>query len=162
MATAGLIIGSNLNDRLEYMNKAIKSLEGRVGRLVAKSSIYVSPPWGYESTNEYYNQVLLFETRLKPERLLGYCLRIEELLGRVRSEDGKYADRTIDIDILYVDDEVINEEELILPHPRMHLRKFCLLPLYEVNPDWIHPLLKKDMIDLIENCNDETEISRLS
>lgn len=162
MTSAGLIIGSNLDNRLDYMNQAVKSLESRVGKLVAKSSVYVSPPWGYSSSNEYYNQVLLFETSLRAERLLEYCLRIEKVLGRVRSGSGGYSDRTIDIDILYIGDTIIENSRLTVPHPRMHLRKFCLLPLYEVNPDWIHPLLQKDMIHLIDNCGDDSEISRLS
>ena len=162
MARAGLIIGSNLDNRLEYMNKAIESLQSRVGELISKSSVYVSPPWGYNSSNEYYNQVLLFETHLTPDRLLQYCLRIEKILGRVRTDEEGYSDRTIDIDILFLGDVIMDEEHLIVPHPRMHLRKFCLLPLYEVNPDWVHPILKQDMIHLIDNCGDDSEISRLA
>jgi 2-amino-4-hydroxy-6-hydroxymethyldihydropteridine diphosphokinase len=162
MIRAGLIIGSNLDDRKNYMERAISSLEIHVGELVAKSSIYVSPPWGYDSSNEYYNQVLLFNTKLDSDHLLHFCLRIEKMLGRVRNEDAGYADRTIDIDILYYGDEVREDEHLILPHPRMHLRKFCLLPLFEVDPDWVHPVLKQDMVTLIDNCEDESAISRLN
>ncbi len=144
------------------MTKATASLELHVGKLVAKSSVYVSPPWGYNSSNEYYNQVLLFDTKLEPDHLLHFCLRIEKLLGRVRSDDEGYADRTIDIDILYYGESILETEALHVPHPRMHLRKFCLLPLFEVNPDWVHPLLKKDLIHLIDHCEDDSEISRLS
>lgn len=162
MARVGLITGSNLNNRSEYMNKAIEALQSRIGVLSDKSSIYVSPPWGYESTNEYYNQVLIFETNLAPDRVLEYCLRIEQLLGRERKEEGSYADRTIDIDMLFYDDLILNEKDLIVPHPRMHLRKFCLLPLFEVNPDWIHPVYKQDLIYLIDHCEDNSEISRLA
>ena len=111
------------------MDRAVRALQSRIGELTAKSSVYVSPPWGYESTNEYYNQVLLFETHLKPKRLLDYCLRIEEVLGRVRSETKQYVDRTIDIDVLFFGDAIIESEHLIVPHPRMHLRNFVLFLL---------------------------------
>lgn len=134
-----------------------------VGKLLAKSSIYVSPPWGYESTNEYYNQVLLFDTSLEPAHLLHFCLRIEKLLGRVRKDEKEgYSDRTIDIDILYYDNLTLEEDNLIIPHPRMHQRKFCLLPLFEVNPDWVHPVYQKDLVQLIDSCTDDSDISRLS
>ncbi|CAG5086307.1 2-amino-4-hydroxy-6-hydroxymethyldihydropteridine diphosphokinase [Parvicella tangerina] len=163
MARVGLIIGSNLEDRLGYMEKAVSSLGLHVGKLLAKSSIYVSPPWGYESTNEYYNQVLLFDTSLEPAHLLHFCLRIEKLLGRVRKDEKEgYSDRTIDIDILYYDNLTLEEDNLIIPHPRMHQRKFCLLPLFEVNPDWVHPVYQKDLVQLIDSCTDDSDISRLS
>lgn len=161
MKGVGLIIGSNLNDRLDYMSRAVSSLERHIGKLVAKSSVYVSPPWGYNSSNEYYNQVLLFETILSPDHVLDFCLRIESSLGRKRGDASTYQDRTIDIDILYYDDEVSTDSHLELPHPRMHLRKFCLMPLYEVNPDWIHPVLRKDLIYLIDHCEDNSELKRL-
>lgn len=144
------------------MNRAIEALQSRVGELTAQSSIYVSPPWGYQSSNEYYNQVLIFETSLSPNRVLEYCLRIEQLLGRERKEDGNYTDRTIDIDMLFYDDLILEEKELIVPHPRMHLRKFCLLPLFEVCPDWIHPVSQQDLVYLIDHCEDNSDISRLS
>lgn len=162
MARAGLIIGSNMGDRLSYLQRATASLEIHVGKLIAKSSVYVSPPWGYNSTNEYYNQVLLFETDLDPEHLLDFCLRIEKLLGRVRAEEEGYADRTIDIDILFVDEVNMKTDKLILPHPRMHLRKFCLLPLFEVDPDWVHPVSHKGLVYLIDHCEDNSELKRLS
>lgn len=162
MARAGLVIGSNLDDRLSYMKRAQSSLEVHVGKLIGKSSVYVSPPWGYNSSNEYYNQVLLFDTSLTADHLLHFCLRIEKLLGRVRTEKQGYADRTIDIDIMFLGEEVIDTKDLTLPHPRMHERKFCLLPLFEVNPDWVHPSMSKGLVELIESCSDESSISRLS
>lgn len=162
MVQVALIIGSNLDDKRSFLDKAVASLKVHLGTLTDLSSIYVSPPWGYESSNEYYNQVLLFQTKLTAEHVLSFCLRIENLLGRKRTTNGSYQDRTIDIDILYYGDQVIDSEQLHIPHPRMHQRKFCLLPLFEVNPDWIHPVLGTDMISLIESCEDNTDLKRLS
>lgn len=161
MVRAGLILGSNMGDRLGHLESACASLEIHVGKLIGRSSVYISPPWGYDSQSEYYNQVLLFETDLEPLHLLDFCLRIEKRLGRVRNELEGYADRTIDIDVLFLGDAIIDSKNLTIPHPRMHLRKFCLLPLYEVNPDWVHPVLKRGLVYLIDHCEDNSELRRL-
>lgn len=158
MVQVALIIGSNLDDKKFYLDKAKASLEKHVGNLMKASSVYISPPWGYESTNEYYNQVLIFESDLKPEHVLSFCLRIEQSLGRKRGLEGEYQDRTIDIDILYFGNEVVATDKLSIPHPRMHQRRFCLLPLFEVDPDWQHPTLYLNVQEMIDRCEDLTEL----
>jgi 2-amino-4-hydroxy-6-hydroxymethyldihydropteridine diphosphokinase len=160
MAKVGLILGSNLDGKFNYLKGAIALLEENVGCIINSSSIYASPPWGYNSQNEYINQVLIIETNKLPEQLLEKNLLIERVLGRERSENG-YTDRTIDIDILFYEDLVIKEGRLILPHPRMHLRKFCLIPIYEVLPNWSHPHLQQPIEDLISICEDKSDLRKV-
>jgi 2-amino-4-hydroxy-6-hydroxymethyldihydropteridine diphosphokinase len=160
MAIVGLILGSNLDGRNEYLKTAIRLLELNVGKVVKQSSLYKSPPWGYDSQNDYLNQVLILETQLDKMDVLNKNLLIEKTLGRERSENG-YTDRTIDIDILYFNEEVFQNERLILPHPRLHLRKFCLMPLAEVEPNWSHPGMDISIKELISLCKDSSELHRI-
>lgn len=159
MQTLGIILGSNLQGKESYIQSAIVLLELNLGEVIAKSSLYASPPWGYESTNEYLNQVVLFRTILSSETVLSRNLLIEKVLGRVREDKG-YTDRTIDIDILFYEDEVCETETLTLPHPRLHLRKFCLEPLYEVLPNWKHPKMRFSITELLKNCPDKSELTK--
>lgn len=160
MARVGLILGSNLDGKFQYLASAQNLLSCNVGPIFKTSSVYASPPWGYKSTNEYVNQVLIVETELLPVPLLDKNLLIEKVLGRERSENG-YTDRTIDIDILFYENEVCETERLVLPHPRMHLRKFCLDPLLEVIPDWVHPKLKSNISQLLSKCDDKSELRKI-
>ena len=160
VATVGLILGSNLDGKFDYLNCAIALLKENVGEIQKVSSLYASPPWGYKSKNEYVNQVLIIDTLKSPLDLLVKNLLIEKVLGRERSENG-YSDRTIDIDILFYEDEVCEEEMLILPHPRLHLRKFCLIPLQEILPNWVHPQLNEHIADLIFCCEDKSDLRKI-
>lgn len=160
MAKTGLILGSNLDGKFEFLKSTIALLEKNVGEVVSVSSVYASPPWGYKSQNDYINQLLILETNLAPEQLLEKNLLIERVLGRERSENG-YTDRTIDVDILFYDDVVMSDERLILPHPRLHLRKFCLVPILEVLPNWIHPKLNKNVGELLIVCEDKSDLRKI-
>jgi 2-amino-4-hydroxy-6-hydroxymethyldihydropteridine diphosphokinase len=160
MAMVGLILGSNLDGKFEYLECAIALIKCNIGYVKNESSVYASPPWGYDSINEYVNQLIVVDTDLSPLELLDKNLLIEKVLGRERSENG-YTDRTIDIDILFYNDEVCETERLILPHPRLHLRKFCLEPLAEVISDWEHPKLKIKISLLLKECEDKSDLRKI-
>lgn len=150
MATAYLSLGSNLGDRLRLIQEAVAALTVEAGPVTALSSLYETEPWGFSSPHRFLNVALALETTLSPKTLLAVTQRIERDLGRThKSVDGRYADRTIDIDLLFVGDAVLDTPALTLPHPRLHLRRFVLEPLCEIAPDLCHPLLRKSVSQLL-------------
>lgn len=150
MATAYLSLGSNLGDRLRLIQEAVAALTVEAGSVTALSSLYETEPWGFSSPHRFLNVALALETTLSPETLLAVTQHIERDLGRThKSVDGRYADRTIDIDLLFVGDAVLDTPALTLPHPRLHLRRFVLEPLCEIAPDLCHPLLRKSVSQLL-------------
>lgn len=150
MATAYLSLGSNLGDRLRLIQEAVAALTVEAGSVTALSSLYETEPWGFSSPHRFLNVALALETSLSPETLLAVTQRIERDLGRThKSVDGRYADRTIDIDLLFVGDAVLDTPALTLPHPRLHLRRFVLEPLCEIAPALLHPLLRKSVSQLL-------------
>ena len=150
MATAYLSLGSNLGDRLRLIQEAVAALTVEAGPVTALSSLYETEPWGFSSPHRFLNVALALETTLSPETLLAVTQRIERDLGRThKSVDGRYADRTIDIDLLFVGDAVLDTPALTLPHPRLHLRRFVLEPLCEIAPAMLHPLLRKSVSQLL-------------
>lgn len=150
MATAYLSLGSNLGDRLRLIQEAVAALTVEAGSVTALSSLYETEPWGFSSPHRFLNVALALETSLSPETLLAVTQRIERDLGRThKSVDGRYADRTIDIDLLFVGDAVLDTPALTLPHPRLHLRRFVLEPLCEIAPALLHPLLQKSVSQLL-------------
>lgn len=152
-----LEIGGNQGDRMKNILLARNMISDRVGTIVNFSSVYQTPPWGFESDLAFYNQALKIETRLSVGELLKVNLQIEKELGRVRSKD-KYSSRTMDVDILFYNNQCINQKELIVPHPRLHLRKFVLVPLNEIAPDFIHPVLNKSISELLNLCDDKSNL----
>lgn len=148
MAIVYLSLGSNFGDRIGYVQQAA-SLLGACEEitLVRTSAFYETEPWGMNSENWFVNAVLEVKTSLSPQKLLEECLRIENQLGRKRSENG-YIDRTIDIDILFYNKDIINEEKLIIPHKFVHLRAFTLVPLLELIPNFEHPVIHKTITEL--------------
>lgn len=155
-----ILLGSNQGNRKELIMKAIQLLEIKLGKCHKISSIYESKAWGFEAEITFLNQVLVFESALKPEEILQIGLDAEKELGRTRNEGG-YASRTMDIDLLFYDNQIIEEENLQIPHPRLHLRRFTLEPLVEIMPSFIHPRLKKDMRELLEVCTDNVIPNKL-
>jgi len=153
MSQAILLLGTNLGDKKRNLAIAREAI-GRFGKILGKSRCYESPPWGYQSTNSYLNQALIVETVLAPEELLVQLLQTEKAMGRIREEQG-YADRTIDLDVLDYDGKVWESESLVLPHPRLHLRRFTLMPMGDVVPNWFHPTLGKSLATLLDECPDE-------
>lgn len=132
MSNATLLLGSNLGDSAAYMTKAYAALELKAGAIVGHTSVHRTAPWGYESQNDYLNQIVVIETALAPLQLLDIVLDIETSLGRTRSTTERYADRTIDIDILYYDNITLTHPRLTIPHPRIEERQFVLALLAEL------------------------------
>lgn len=157
-----LILGSNLDNRIELLSTACNMIFSEIGLVVKSSSIYESEPWGYESKNSFLNQVLHIETNDNPQETLDKCLLIESKLGRVRNAEGTYSDRSIDIDILLFEDLIISTTSLEIPHPRMHERRFCLEPLVEISPDWVIPTFQKTTSQVLAICPDNSKISILN
>lgn len=153
-----VLLGGNLGDSKKLFAEAILMLGKNGFTLLDQSKLYRSSAWGYESENSYLNQVILFDTEMNPQQLLEITLSVEKELGRIRKNEENYTDRPIDIDILYLDDLIVEEKELIIPHPRLHLRKFTLGPLVEILPDFIHPILKKDHKSLLLLCPDSNTV----
>ena len=157
MHTLVLSTGSNLGNRRENLVSAIGLIEEKLGPILKVSGIYESGAWGYDSKNRYHNQCLLVETDSGTEDCLRKIVEIELILGRERSGSG-YSDRIIDIDILFFDTLVMDTGSLKIPHERLALRKFVLLPLAEILPDFEHPVLHKTCRELLEQCPDTGEV----
>ena len=153
-----LSLGSNQGNKLENLQNAINKVAKDLGSISKIASVYKTPALGFKG-NEFLNTCIEISSYLPPETLLQRILKIEESLGRIRSDNGNYSNRTIDIDILLFDDEIIFSKELIVPHPRMLERKFVLAPLAEIAPNTIHPVAKKHLIRSLENCKDSSEIT---
>lgn len=154
-----LSLGSNLGDRLFYLNQAVKELELCGIKCVKKSPVYETDSWGYDD-EPYLNQVLECETFLTPEKLLEETSKIETLLGRKRTLSG-YEARTIDIDILFYDNEIVDIPQLIIPHPKIALRRFVLIPLCDIAPEFLHPVLKKTVRQLLDECEDTGRVEKI-
>lgn len=153
-------IGTNTGNRLKNLEHALNKLHFKVGEVLKTSSVYKTQPWGFESKRWFYNAVFVLKSSCVPQILMQKLLEIEKEMGRVRGENG-YTDRCIDLDIILFDDCIISSKQLILPHPKMHERLFVLLPLQEVMPQWIHPILKKNIEEMIRDCGDHGMVYRL-
>lgn len=154
-----LCIGGNLGDREANLEETLTFVEFNMGDIQAASPIYESEAWGMENAAPFLNQILLISTGLSPEELLTEISELEEFFGRERKE-GTYQSREMDVDILFYDDLVIETDKLHVPHPRLHLRKFVLTPLHDIAPDFIHPVLKKSVAELLTECADKSEVKK--
>lgn len=145
-------LGSNLGDKKYNLEKAVNKIAERAGSVSAISSIYETEPWGYESPNTFFNMVIRLESTLSPTQLLKLTQDIELEMGRTKKSIGSsYQDRIIDIDIILYDDLIMETQELILPHPYFHKRKFVLEPLFEIDPELIHPVLGISIKEILQN-----------
>jgi 2-amino-4-hydroxy-6-hydroxymethyldihydropteridine diphosphokinase len=152
-----LLTGSNIEPRLEFLDEANRLIETFIGAIMARSSVYESAPWGFEAPGRFLNQVVKVESEHEAEEVLSMVLGIERQMGRVRRNQG-YESRVIDIDVLYFNDEVIKTGGLEIPHPRLHLRRFTLLPLTEIAGDFMHPSLQLSNKDLLTQCPEDPSI----
>lgn len=146
MVDVFLLLGSNVGDRKWFLESAKAEIEQAIAPVLMVSSIYETQAWGKTDEADYLNQVLLLKTSIEPRIILDKILVIEKELGRERIE--KWGARTIDIDILFYGDQIINEPDLIIPHPQLHKRKFTLEPLAEIAPDFVHPVFKQSVLKL--------------
>ncbi len=143
-----------------YLEKARKQISLHIGKIQTTSSVYETEPWGFSAEIPFLNQVAISETILEPQQVMQKILGIEKDLGRIRKQ-GRYSSRRIDIDILFYDDMIINEKDLVIPHPMLHKRRFALEPLAEIEPELVHPVLKKTISDLYKECSDNSEVRKM-
>ena len=155
-----LLLGSNLGDRLQVMQTARELIQKEIGEIHAVSSVYETAPWGVLDQPAFLNQVVKIQTELKAEEVLRIILEIERDLGRVRYE--RWGARVIDIDILYFRNLILESARLTIPHPRLHERRFTLIPLAEIAPDYVHPILNRSSLQLLASCPDDSEVKIFS
>lgn len=162
IVTAFLGLGSNLGDRFDALRQARSALQGLTGvRVTGSSALYETEPIGGPQEQPcYYNAVVQIATELAPELLLERCLGVEAALGRERLE--RWGPRTIDIDLLFHDTTIRQGGDLVLPHPRLHLRSFVLTPLHDLAADFVHPLLGKTVRQLLRDLPPGAGLRRLA
>jgi 2-amino-4-hydroxy-6-hydroxymethyldihydropteridine diphosphokinase len=157
LRTTYLSLGSNQGNKLENLQQAIDLIAVKIGAIHKISSVYKTAAWGFES-DDFYNICIQVSTGLNPEDLIKTIHEIELFLGRKRTSEKKYKARTIDIDVLLFEEEIIFSKELIVPHKEMLQRKFVMEPLVEIAPNLIHPIEKKSLKTCLQNCTDNSEI----
>ncbi|MBS1919062.1 MAG: 2-amino-4-hydroxy-6-hydroxymethyldihydropteridine diphosphokinase [Bacteroidetes bacterium] len=160
MNSAYLLSGTNLGDRLENIKTAAQLISEHCGTITTHSSVYETAAWGKTDQPSFLNQALKLSTTLNAKQLIRRLLKIEQQMGRIRHE--KYGPRKIDIDILFFNDEIYNLPFLKIPHPELQNRRFVLVPLSEIVPAFIHPILKKTVIELLKDCPDELMVKKYS
>lgn len=160
MAKLFLLFGSNIGNRSENISKALTLVSEALGVIGDTSSFYETAAWGNTNQASFYNLVCTLNTITKPELVLEKILAIEESLGRVRNQ--KWEARIIDIDILYYDDLIVDTPQLKIPHPLLQERRFTLMPLDEIEPNFIHPSYHLSNSELLERCTDALEVEKVS
>jgi 2-amino-4-hydroxy-6-hydroxymethyldihydropteridine diphosphokinase len=147
-----LALGTNIGDREANLCKARKALAPKV-TIIRESPIYITPPWGYEDQPEFLNQVIEVRTKMRPGRLLAYLKRIEKKMGRLKTF--RNGPRLIDLDILFYGQRVVKRSKLNIPHPRLQERAFVLVPLSDIAPDFVHPVLGMTVESMLAKINTE-------
>jgi len=148
-----------MGDSKKQLIKAISMIEKKIGKIIRQSGLYQTAAWGKTDQPDFLNQVIVADTKLTAAQTMETILSIETAMGRIRTE--KNAPRIIDIDILFFNKEIIHQKDLSIPHPAIHLRRFVLVPLNELAPDFIHPVLKKTNHQLLMKCPDELNVKKI-
>lgn len=161
MSKVFLLFGSNLGNRKNTITRATAIIERRIGTIIKNSAFYESEPWGFENENSFINQLVIYDTLKMPFEILDNIKETENELGRVRTKV-QFSSRTIDIDILYYETEIIREKNLIIPHPGIKERKFALEPLVEIEPEFKHPVFNKTNQELLDLCEDNSWVKKIS
>ncbi len=154
-----LLTGSNIGNSQAHLQSAIEHIAGAIGVISKRSGVYKTEPWGNKNQQDFLNQVLEVETGLSPQEVLTTILGIELEMGRNRKH--KWEPRIIDIDLLFYADYIIYTPDLIVPHPLLQERRFTLLPLAEIAPDFIHPVLDQTIKVLLESCTDTSLVEKM-
>ena len=156
-----ILLGGNLGDKQKIFFDARARLNQYVGTITNQSAIYETEPWGFESNDIFWNQVIEISTVFSPEEVLQQTQQIERELGRIR-KTAQYDSRIIDIDILFYGDQTIKLENLIVPHPHIQERKFAMVPLCEIAPELIHPVFQKSIRQLLNECRDSLSVEKVT
>lgn len=159
MKTVFLSIGSNINDRIKNIEKALNMFNLCEDIIISKTSaLYETEPWGVKNQNWFINIAVEIKTTLSPKDLLIKCNKIEQIVGRNREKETRWGERIIDIDIIFYENEIINTKSLTIPHERMHERAFVLVPMLEIAPNFVHPLFNKTISELYENLDNVEDV----
>ena len=156
-----IALGGNVGNVSDNFNIAIEKISALIGPITKQSSMYKTEPWGNKNQDDFLNKVVEVETKQTAADVLESILSIEKMMGRSRNKDDQFAPRSIDIDILFYGEEIIDETGLEVPHPRLHLRNFVLTPLMEIAPGYIHPVSKKSIKELYELNNDSSKVNKV-
>jgi 2-amino-4-hydroxy-6-hydroxymethyldihydropteridine diphosphokinase len=151
-------LGGNIGNREFTLKQAVEKINHEIGKVISQSNYYETEAWGVENQDKYLNQCICIETLLTSSQILKKSLEIELSLGRKRNHKETYEPRTIDIDMLFYNSDFIQTKELTIPHPRLQLRKFVLIPLNEIAPTFLHPTLNKTIQTLLMECDDSCEV----
>jgi 2-amino-4-hydroxy-6-hydroxymethyldihydropteridine diphosphokinase len=154
-----LLLGSNMGDSIACLKTAIHHIENRLSPIIMASSLYKTAAWGKLNQADFYNQVVAIKSNQTANEVLTIILGIEKQMGRERTE--KWAERVIDIDILFYGNDTIDNPNLKVPHPYLHTRRFTLVPLQEILPQYIHPTYSKTIDTLLDNCSDAGKVEKL-
>lgn len=158
MQTSYILLGSNLGDKVKNLKKACELINRRAGKILRRSSLYLTESWGFKTSDTFINQVVEVKTNETPEQLLTILLSIENELGRKRQGTDEFESRVIDLDLLFYEDLTLRSTDLILPHPLLHKRKFVLIPMNELAPQWVHPGFGKTIAQLNAECDDHLKV----
>ncbi len=151
-----LITGGNMGNRVDLLGECATQIEQQIGKVTRKSGLYETAAWGNTDQPAFLNQVLFLKTTLNPKQVLHQSLSIEQEMGRIRNQ--KWEARIIDIDILFFNQDIIQENHLTIPHPHIAHRRFVLVPLCEIAPKFVHPVSKHTVESLLEQCEDPLEV----
>lgn len=162
MALVFLGLGSNKGNRLLFLLGALENIKRDIGVIQIQSSIYQTTPWGFSAETDFYNMVVAVLTSLSAEELITACKEIEQKAGRQdKTKQIGFKSRTLDIDILFYDNAIINTSNITIPHKEIEKRNFVLIPLHEIAPGFVHPLLHKTIKELVENSQDTLSVRKI-